>query len=408
MPKNGWIEVFKEGEHTSSNGVKKTYTGEDLDHIAKTYNDQTEHNAPFVLGHPKTDDPAYGWVKELKHVGHKLMAFMDSVSDDVADAVARGEYKHVSIALYPNLLLRHVGLLGATPPAVKGLAPVTFAEGEEFDEYVWVTDEWRVPIIGRLLRGIRDFVIEKFGLETADSVLPNYDLDTLTDRIPSTLLTIPTQPDPIVPQESISVPPLGAITSTYSETNNKEDEMEKAEIQAMIDEALKGPIDQIAALAGQFAEAAKSIQELSTSLQTSTASAQATAEEKAKLLFSETIDALIKEGKVLPAEKDMLVEEYADMLKVEQGMEFAEGIDSYSVKMVNRLKNRPVLVTKRATFAKPDAVDGDRTKLEVPTEFSEIANKVDPASVDLDTAIKAYAEEHKLSYEEAAAKYSAA
>ena len=47
-----------------------------------------------------------------------------------------GRFRNRSVSLYGDLdgrgpYLRHVGLLGATPPAVKGMAPIKFAEGDE-------------------------------------------------------------------------------------------------------------------------------------------------------------------------------------------------------------------------------------------------------------------------------------
>jgi hypothetical protein len=44
--------------------------------------------------------------------------------------VRRGLFKKRSAAFYNDGTLRHVGFLGAMPPAVKGLADVAFAEGE--------------------------------------------------------------------------------------------------------------------------------------------------------------------------------------------------------------------------------------------------------------------------------------
>jgi hypothetical protein len=42
--------------------------------------------------------------------------------------VKRGLFKKRSISLYPDLTLRHIGFLGAMPPAIKGLADIKFRE----------------------------------------------------------------------------------------------------------------------------------------------------------------------------------------------------------------------------------------------------------------------------------------
>ncbi|MDG6304415.1 peptidase, partial [Glaesserella parasuis] len=67
-----------------------------------------------------------------------------------------------------SLYLRHVGFLGAIPPAVKGLRNPVFAEGEEgvvdFSDWTEAT----------LWRRLRDWIIGKHGQEEADKALPDY------------------------------------------------------------------------------------------------------------------------------------------------------------------------------------------------------------------------------------------
>lgn len=64
----------------------------------------------------------------LKAEGGKLLAKLKDLAPEFKDWVKRGLYKKVSIALYPDLGLRHVGFLGATPPAIKGLKQASFSE----------------------------------------------------------------------------------------------------------------------------------------------------------------------------------------------------------------------------------------------------------------------------------------
>lgn len=136
-PKELEIEVFKTGEITDSAGDTKTWSLEDLNTIANTYNDSIATDpgaeAPIVKGHPETDAPALGWVKSLQVVGDKLKAKISIISD-FAEEVSKEMYKKVSIALKDDLMLRHIGFLGAVQPAVKGLEPVKFSEGK-FNTY---------------------------------------------------------------------------------------------------------------------------------------------------------------------------------------------------------------------------------------------------------------------------------
>ncbi|MFN7066141.1 MAG: hypothetical protein ACK4OF_08350, partial [Aquificaceae bacterium] len=89
-----------------------------------------KHEAPVVIGHPKDNSPAYGWVEALERRGESLWAKIKPTVQEFVDWVKQGLYKKVSISLYPDLTLRHVGFLGAVPPAIKGLSPVQFSEGE--------------------------------------------------------------------------------------------------------------------------------------------------------------------------------------------------------------------------------------------------------------------------------------
>ena len=132
-PKELEIEVFKTGSITDSAGDTKEWTLEDLKTIASTYNDTIKEDpgaeAPVVKGHPETDDPAYGWVEKLRVAGQKLLAKIKIVPT-FAEEVKDEMFKKVSIALYPDLMLRHIGFLGAAQPAVKGLEPVKFNDND--------------------------------------------------------------------------------------------------------------------------------------------------------------------------------------------------------------------------------------------------------------------------------------
>ena len=127
-----WIEVFKTGTHTDSSGNTKKWTTKDIDKIVSNYAAR-KVDSPAVIGHPKSNSPAYGWVMELKRDGDKLLAKVKPTVKEFVEWVNKKLYKYVSISLRPDLSLRHVGFLGGSPPAVKGLKVPEFAE-EEFTE----------------------------------------------------------------------------------------------------------------------------------------------------------------------------------------------------------------------------------------------------------------------------------
>jgi hypothetical protein len=90
--------------------------------------------SPIVKGHPKDYAPAVGWVSRLKRRGDKLLAQAKFISDDIIDELKSGFYRNVSVSLSPDLALRHVALLGAAKPAVKGLEPMKYSDFSQSDE----------------------------------------------------------------------------------------------------------------------------------------------------------------------------------------------------------------------------------------------------------------------------------
>lgn len=128
-----WVEIAKVGKVADSLGVDRDLTPGWIQSVIANYA-AGPHEAPLVLGHPDSDSaPAHGWVQEIRLNGDVLEARFTDTNDEFEKAVERGEYKKRSASFYlnpPNL--RHVGFLGAQPPAIKGLRDIQFAEGDSF------------------------------------------------------------------------------------------------------------------------------------------------------------------------------------------------------------------------------------------------------------------------------------
>jgi hypothetical protein len=124
------FECFKVGDHTTMAGTAMTWTGRDLEAVCLNYQCRAER-APLVLGHPASNGPAFGEVSELFTRRGRLYA-VAKVGQQLLSLVREGRFKHVSAAFErvsgrAGWCLRHIGFLGAVPPAVKGLAPLAFA-----------------------------------------------------------------------------------------------------------------------------------------------------------------------------------------------------------------------------------------------------------------------------------------
>ncbi|MBF0358944.1 MAG: hypothetical protein HQL70_10080 [Magnetococcales bacterium] len=134
------IPIFKAGRHRDMNGTTLTITEVDLDKIVSTYQPEL-HEAPLVIGHPEHDAPAWGWVSGLRIENNMLLAMVQQVDPAFSKIVKAGRYKKVSASFYTpeaannpspgNFYLRHVGFLGAQPPAIKGLGEASFNEKED-------------------------------------------------------------------------------------------------------------------------------------------------------------------------------------------------------------------------------------------------------------------------------------
>ncbi|MCK9210343.1 MAG: hypothetical protein M0P61_05835 [Ignavibacteriaceae bacterium] len=124
------FEILKTGSFTNSQGKEVNFSQSDLEKIASSY-DPTISEAPIVIGHPKSNDPAYGWIDSLNVNGDKLIASASKIVPEFLNAVKEGLFKKRSVSLNPDNSLRHVGFLGAALPAVKGLADLQFEDSRE-------------------------------------------------------------------------------------------------------------------------------------------------------------------------------------------------------------------------------------------------------------------------------------
>jgi len=177
----GWVEVFRAGAHVDSKGRRCTFSREDLDQMIENHKLGA---APAVLGHPKHNDPAYAQVESYKRDGDRLFLKFTKINPDFEKGVESGAYYNRSLSVFKDdahgWRVRHVGWLGAVPPAIDGLQPVEFSDGDadiyEFGApgYALV---WAVESAGKLMRGLREWIVAEKGIEEADKVLPVWQID---------------------------------------------------------------------------------------------------------------------------------------------------------------------------------------------------------------------------------------
>lgn len=131
------IEAFRSGRHTDDQGNVHEFTDAQIEEIAAGYNPDLRE-APLVVGHPAANLPAYGWVTAVRSApgaaGKVLQIDSRDVEPAFAEMVRLRRFPKRSASFYPpnhpgnptpgKWYLRHVGFLGAQPPAVHGLKEI--------------------------------------------------------------------------------------------------------------------------------------------------------------------------------------------------------------------------------------------------------------------------------------------
>ncbi len=233
------IEIFKPGTFRAMDGTEIKFSEVELRETAEAYDPEISR-APLVVGHPKTDDPAYGLVKRLEFSGSKLRADPEQVDPAFAELVNSGRFHTVSASFYTKtspdnpkpgvFYLRHVGFLGAAQPSLKGLKRPTLSF-QASDRGV-VAFEFSEEQNATLWRRLREWFIGTFGIDKADQVVPDYAVWSLEQAVDAAKDTAPTMIGFTQPEKKedimtvhpggatppSSVTPLGGTTATTPAT----------------------------------------------------------------------------------------------------------------------------------------------------------------------------------------------
>lgn len=293
------MTAFRLGEHLPN------YTAADLQKTVAAY-DPEIHEAPIVIGHPRDNKPAWGWVRSLSAVGDTLKAAWDITVPEFSEWLGNKAFKKRSISLYPPkhpdhplgkdsdiYYLKHVAFLGAVPPKVKGM-PDDFSESPEEGLVTVDFADWGDNLNVQLWRSLRDWLVDTAGAEIAERVLPTQKIDWLLEA-------------------AMEPPKMPDTPYNYSE---KPMALTEKELEAR--------------------EQAIALRERATTLK------------EQELTFSEALDGVIKEGRVLIAEKPAHLKRLKMLAAIpaDSVVDFAEGKADYSptAEYIADLKARPVVV----------------------------------------------------------------
>lgn len=221
------LDIFRPGRFVASDGRTLTFSEADVRASAEAY-DPALHEAPLCVGHPAANMPAYGWVGAAEFADGTLRVEPAQVDPAFAEMVNAGRFKKISASFYapdspsnpqPGVYyLRHVGFLGAQPPAVSGLRSAEFAAGDEgfveFAELPW----WYHRNVASMFRRLRDWIISTSGLEKANEVLPEWEVENLSAEA--------AKAEPAPAQSAAFAEPV-ATASIIALTNEERAELER-------------------------------------------------------------------------------------------------------------------------------------------------------------------------------------
>lgn len=356
-----WIHIFSSGTHTDSSGQTRDFTNDDLDDIVNNH-----RPAPLVIGHPKHNDPSYGWTGSLKREGTKLFMKTRDVNPLFAKAVENKAFPERSVSLRETnngLQLRHVGWLGAVPPALKNLDALAFTEldatpcdfNDESSEVMEFVSPMAMPnalnVVGRLMRNLRDHLIGSDGLETANQVIPSYDLEWFSDNA-SELRDAANKNNQSLFNET------QPAEDNQTMTQYTEEEMNKIKQQAA-DDAKK-------AAAAEFAEKEAKLKD------------ELDKKDKAAALKEHTdfADSLVKEGKLLPAEKSGFIA-FCSSMTTESPLEFSDA-DGAEQKTTNMQWLKDFMSSAKPKINFGEQADGEadqKSNQEVARQISDYSEK---------------------------------
>ncbi|MFK3706722.1 peptidase [Klebsiella sp. NPDC088457] len=236
------LAVFAPGTHTAMDGRTITFTTENCIDLANSY-DPSVSEAPFVIGHPSLTAPAYGWAERLEFRDGIVYAAPRQVNPAFAEAFNAGSYKKRSLSIYQpdspgnpkpgHYYARHVGFLGAVPPGVKGLPDAQFAETSGDNGPLEFALPWEADNLASLFQSIRDWVIQEKSIEQADSIIPQWRIQSILD---SATEDRQSSISPLAYAEENNVDPNQTTTVTAEELTRRETALAEREEKLRKDE----------------------------------------------------------------------------------------------------------------------------------------------------------------------------
>ncbi|HGN1836725.1 TPA: peptidase [Pseudomonas aeruginosa] len=344
-----------------------------LQEIAATY-DPALSEAPLVIGHPKLNAPAYGWAKGLEVREGMLYAEPHQVVPEFAEAANRKMYKKRSASVYlPDSpgnpvpgkhYLRHIGFLGAVPPAIKGIpdAPFNFAEDDGALAIEFAEAPYAVTGLTDILRRLRDFFVEREGAERADQLIPQWQLSSIEEdaRRASVQDTAP-QASALFSEPVIEgVDAVAASAAAAEEPQGTVTPSDGASASAAEADRTSHPSQQDTTMPDEAAlqERQRQLDEREQLLATREAQVAQQKAQEHRNEVTEFAEALVQAGRLLPRQKAPVIELLVS-LPTDTPLEFAEGDGQVTKPAAEVLRSLLAELPKQVDFSEKSGDGGD-------------------------------------------------
>ena len=423
------VEIFRAGKYPQGD-----ISEADLETVLSNFNPDY-HNPPIVKDHQESG-PAFGWVKELWKEGKSLWARLRDIPKTVRAEIKDRSWQKISAAFYPDfegkgLALRHISLLGACPPQVKGMktwkdrhgAFMAFMEveitGKEKEAQKARSEKHGISILpnGNVTKpqSYSDIPDEKW----ADPV--NYRYPCSSGEGVRAWIKYWAEPEvgdiyPVEDWAKITKRLVGFAEKFKVDAKTLKDSEGTMELtEAKVQELLKKNSEAITAeFSGQLKtfkeESDKQIKELkdeNVKLKENQATTFSETEKKEReKRVDELVEGLIKDGKITPAFVDAGLKKFFLELPEDKVIEMGEGEKATKVKIVdwaidlfkNKIKGAAVHFGEVGNKA---AENTDPGVIQFRVFDDNERNVVSADSMELTGKAQEYAKEHKVTFKEA-------
>lgn len=300
-----------------------------MDAIVKNTLAASEEKIPFTAQtadkkHPRQNLPVYGYAdkKSIRKFVENGVAGVEiqpmEFADGLLDAAKDFGLNNLSVRLNgADFSLEHICLV--ENPAVLNIPPLTSydfsadngnAEWIDLSAGVDFADN-RMWSVGRILRRLREYWIEKHGQEEADKALPDIDIDEMsqwkpevpqwfTDALDSLRESVRALEEKVGLRKQLNTDPEFTRSTTLSEVEMKEIDELRAKFDAQSEAMSK--------MSADFSEfksaAAKENEALKALTEKQAAALEAMQRNARQREHADFVDAMIQEGRILPAARE--------------------------------------------------------------------------------------------------------